>query len=90
MASFLLLLCQAGALACVFVTAIWSAALSLPVSIITVVLRSILPFTNSGSDGSAVFYEGRVFHARKQPAEHKFRSTDVEEQEMFQSLRANG
>ena len=50
---------QAGALLQTAVAAVWNATLYLPIALVTVLLRSLLPGCDGRCDGSARFYEVR-------------------------------
>jgi hypothetical protein len=57
--SSLILLCQALALFQTLVTAVWAATWYLPISLVSALLRNVLPVCDGSSDGSARFYEVR-------------------------------
>ena len=67
-----ILAAQALALVLTFFQATWSAALSLPTTLLTIACRMLLPGCDGRCDGRARFYEGTVAHARKQPKAHSF------------------
>ncbi|KAL4448927.1 hypothetical protein ABPG77_007644 [Micractinium sp. CCAP 211/92] len=67
-----ILVAQALALVHTAVVATWSAALYLPIALVSAALRMLLPGCDGRCDGHARFYEGTVMHSRKQPKEHRF------------------
>ena len=62
---------QAVSLVWHLLSACTSAALALPMALLTASLRTVIRYTPA--DGKALFYEGTVHHTRRKPTHHSFR-----------------